>query len=75
MSLRRNSSGFIGVLACGHGYRLQGLSGSRLRTEISDTLSAGCQRSLPIKWGLIFSFTAKPVPGSMASDKKRRSDF
>jgi cold shock CspA family protein len=33
MSLRRRSSGFSGVLACGHGYRLQGLSESRAEIE------------------------------------------
>jgi hypothetical protein len=33
MSLRRRSIEFSGVLACGHSYRLQGLSGSRLRNR------------------------------------------
>ena len=63
MSLRRNSSGFSGVLACGHVIGSKGSPDRGSETEISDTLSAACQRPLPITWGLIFSFTAKPVPG------------
>jgi hypothetical protein len=62
MSLRRRSSGFSGVLACGHGYQLQGLSdrGSETENERSFVADlAGCQKADIDQMGLIFSFTTK----------------